>query len=224
MVIKVFRTTLELEWWRHRQATSEQGLHQARQDWASSKERKILRKPVDNKDMIALRGAKRAWNAGDLQKDQLPGDPSLSKKARREEKNSFYVGGMRNPHRALRRLTILQEAGNDLARLWANFIKDVPWALEAARTYGTERCSLDEDALKEWSLRLAQIMKADPEPEVELRSKFQFKSPLKAEMWRAWQKFSKDPEKHIADWAKHGAPLGMASEIRRSNGVFPPCG
>ena len=46
--------------------------------------------------------------------------------------------------------------------------------------------------------------------------------PVEAELWEAWQKFSKDPEKHIADWARFGAPLGMGARIPRSNGVFPP--
>ena len=29
-------------------------------------------------------------------------------------------------------------------------------------------------------------------------------------LWEAWQKMSADPEKHIAGWARQGAPLGMS--------------
>jgi hypothetical protein len=44
---------------------------------------------------------------------------------------------MRNPFKALKKMTILQEAGNDMARAWNSLVKDMPQALEAARTYGS---------------------------------------------------------------------------------------
>ena len=81
LVIKAFRTVLDLEWWRHRQSQSASELSQVKQNWAQSKERMAIKRPVDGKDMKQLRGAKRAWNAGDLQRDQLPQGPR-----RREEK------------------------------------------------------------------------------------------------------------------------------------------
>ena len=222
LVIKVFRTVLELEWWRHKQVQSASELNQVKQSWAQSKERMAIKRPVDHKDMSQLRGAKRAWNAGDLQRDQLPQGPSQSKKARREDENSFFIGGMRNPYKSLKKMTILQEAGNDMARAWNALVKDMPQALEAARTYGSERCELDPQVLDEWVTRLNSMMKATTPTDVDLKGKYQFRSPLKPELWEAWQKFSKDPEKHIADWARFGAPLGMGAQIPRSNGVFPP--
>lgn len=57
------------------------------------------------------------------------------------------------------------------------------------------------------------MMKAPAAAEIDLKGKFQIRSPLKLEFWQAWQKFSRDPEKHIADWARYGAPLGMGAEI-----------
>lgn len=50
---------------------------------------------------------------------------------RREEENFFYIGGMRNPHRALKKMSILQDAGNDMVRLWNGLAKDLPQAMEA---------------------------------------------------------------------------------------------
>lgn len=50
---------------------------------------------------------------------------------------------MRKPHKAFKKMTIRQEAGNDVARLWNGVAKDLPQALDVVRTYGTERCELD---------------------------------------------------------------------------------
>ena len=124
-----------------------------KQSWAQSKERMAIKRPVDHKDMSQLRGAKRAWNAGDLQRDQLPQGPSQSKKARREDENSFFIGACatRTSLEEDGKMTILQEAGNDMARAWNALVKDMPQALEAARTYGSERCELDPQVLDEWS-------------------------------------------------------------------------
>ena len=41
-----------------------------------------------------------------------------------------YIGGMRKPHKAFKKMTILQEAGNDVARLWNGVAKDLPQALD----------------------------------------------------------------------------------------------
>ena len=84
-----------------------------------------------------LRGCKRAWNADDVQRDQLLQSATPSKRARRENENSIYLGGMRNPHKALQRMVVLQEAGNDSARLWNGMVKDMPNALYAAKRYGS---------------------------------------------------------------------------------------
>ena len=83
LVIKAFRTVLDLEWWRHRQSQSASELSQVKQNWAQSKERMAIKRPVDGKDMKQLRGAKRAWNAGDLQRDQLPQGPRRQEEKKR---------------------------------------------------------------------------------------------------------------------------------------------
>ena len=57
---------------------------------------------------------------------------------------------------------------------------------------------------------------------VKLKGKFGFQSPLNAPMWKAWQKYSRDPDEHLHVWAVTGAPLGMDAEIPDSGGVFPP--
>eukprot|EP00435_Cladocopium_sp_Y103_P043740 s1013_g12.t1 len=222
LLAKNFNTVLELEWWRHQQATKETQLNEVKQKWAQSKNRRIISKPVPDDVMKDIRGCKRAWDAEDVDRDLFPLPARPSKRARREEENRAYLGGMRNPKLALRKLTVLKEAGQDIYRLWTNFVKDMPKALEVARSYGTDRCTLSEDVLREWSTRLGSLLRVEDEPKVSLKGRFHFESPLQAQFWDAWQKFSKDPETHIAKWAREGVPLGMAAKIPSSNGVFPP--
>ena len=47
MVVKAFRTTLELEWWRHKEKTSKEELSKAKQQWATSKAKNNSGRPVD---------------------------------------------------------------------------------------------------------------------------------------------------------------------------------
>ena len=44
---------------------------------------------------------------------------------------------------------------------------------------------------------------------------------MKAHLWEAWQKKTKDPDEHLAGFIRHGVPLGMAMEIPSSGGIFP---
>ena len=90
---------------------------------------------------------------------------------------------MRNPSVAVKRLGLVKEAGQDILRLWNAFLKENPAALEAARSYGSD-----------WTLHLGKLLKVETEPAVNLKGKFGFKSPLNAPMWKAWQKFSRDPD------------------------------
>eukprot|EP00435_Cladocopium_sp_Y103_P025058 s1947_g6.t1 len=221
LVIKAFRATLNLEWWRHQEAKTRGKLQEAKSQWVASKEKSKTGRLVMEDKMKELRGCKRAWDAGDVERDQVPTPAKKSKKEIRDEENSSALGGMRNPGMALRRMAILKEAGSDIARVWNNMVTDMPEALEAARAYGSDRCQLDGRVLKEFEDRLRAMMKVPKEPEVKLKGRLQFESPLKAEWWEAWQRFSKDPETDLVQWIRRGAPLGMGAEIPKSNGIYP---
>ena len=154
--------------------------------------------------------------------DRLPGHNPASKKAKKEEQNKFLVGGMRNPKKAVDKLGVLREAGQDVARCWRKFTHKFPSALDAAKACGSERCELDPVVLEAWEQRLGTLIKVEPESSVSLSGRFQFRSPLASRFWKAWQKFARDPDEHLHVWAVHGAPLGMGAPIPPSNGVFPP--
>ena len=221
LVVQCFRTTLNLEWWRHLEKYKRAELTQLQKNWVKSKE-KHSPAALPDEHMNKTRSNKRAWCEEDFMQDQIPGDKIESKKARREFQNQYFVGGMRNPAISVRRLGIVKEAGQDILRLWNTFLRDNPVVLEAARAYGSDRCQLDERAAIDWTLKLGALLKVEPPSSVKLQGKFAFSSPLNAPFWKAWQKFSKDPDEHIHQWAVTGAPLGMSAEIPSSGGVSPP--
>ena len=221
LLIQVFRTTLNLEWWRHLEKARRMELTQLQKSWIKSKE-KHTGPVIADEVMKRMRNNKRSVGEEDVMKDHLPQQSVENKKARKEFQNQYFIGGMRNPGISVKRLGILREAGQDILRLWNTFLRDHPAALEAARNYGTDRCQLDDRVAKDWTLQLGRLLKVEPDVAVKLKSKYGFESPLNAPMWRAWQKFAKDPEVHLYEWATVGAPLGMNAEIPDSGGIFPP--
>ena len=108
LLIRNFRTVLELEWWRHQQKEKRENLNEVRERWAASKERALISKPVIEQAMKEMRGYKRAWDAEGtccrLQTDRQKGPTG-------------------NPTLAIRRLAVLGEAGKDVARLWHNLTR-----------------------------------------------------------------------------------------------------
>ena len=104
-----------------------------------------------------------------------------------------------------KRLSKVAEVGWDCARLWRRFAKKYPEVLRAAKSYGGNSCKLDPTLIKAWKDELRDLLHGRGE-DVVLKEKFEFKSPLTASLWEAWQKMSADPEKYMAVWAR-GRPL-----------------
>ena len=221
LLVKVWKTTLNLEWWRSQAESKEEEVNRLQKAWMVSKEKRLIPKPIDRKEMEQRKFLKRAYEGDDEMLAGLPQRIRDSQKVKRELENNLYLGGMRNPGAAVARMNILADAGKDIRRLWKSFVEEHPEALEIARTYGTERCRPDETVASLWKEALGKMMRALAEPPV-LRDRWSFKSPLDPAMWDAWRRFSKDPEESMAQWARHGVPLGMSQLIPSSNGVFPP--
>ena len=222
LVIQAFKTTLNLEWWRAQEVLKQKALNDAQRNWIKSKEQKAVKRALSEDTMRNMRMNRRAYDLGFDDRDMLPQSKQPSKKARKEEENAFFVGGMRNPAVAVRRMHVLAEAGREVAKLWRDFEKRRPEVLETARTYGTERCEIKEELAKEWRELLRKLLKAKSPEEKVKKDKLDFISPLKGELWRAWQQYAKDPDLHVPEWIETGAPLGMGARIPPSGGVFPP--
>ena len=164
--------------------------------------------------------SKRAWGADNILETIRPQGDGPNKKLKREEDNEMCIGGMRNPGKAVARLTMLQNAGKDVARLWDRFYEQHPKAKEAAELYGSANCVLDDETVKLWKSWLEKCWKVQRPLQNILKQPWEFRSPLDADLWQGWFKASGDPERHLVQWIREGAPLGMSREIDCC-GIFP---
>eukprot|EP00435_Cladocopium_sp_Y103_P019673 s3697_g4.t1 len=215
LVTKAFKIVLQMEWWRFQLKVKKEAVTVAQQNWLMSKQKKQL--PPASRGTWG--SSKRVWMAEDVDNENMPSE-GPSKKKRREGENEHFIGGMRNPAKAVSRLSKLMEAGMDVRRLWTRFVKAHPRALETAREYGGEHCELHRETLDAWRSCVEHLLKAKDFDEVVLRPHNRFKSPLNARLWEAWRKHSGDPEKDLVNWIREGTPLGMAEEIPYC-GIFP---
>ena len=215
LVVKAFKVTMQMEWWRHQLRMKSEEVSAAQKNWIASKMKKQL-PPVT---MVDLSSSKRAWLADDVENDKGPTE-GPSKKRRKEQENQHFVGGMRNPAKAVSRLTKLAEAGRDVRRLWTRFVKDNPKVIETAESYGSENCELDPEALECWRKEIESFLKVKEFEDIILKEPGRFVSPLNSKLWKGWRKFSGDPERDLVQWIREGAPLGMAEDIPYC-GIFP---
>eukprot|EP00435_Cladocopium_sp_Y103_P021609 s565_g5.t1 len=215
LVVRTFKTTLQMEWWRHVLKVKSAEVSEAQKRWLASKNKRQL-PPAPTHDLSASR---RAWLADNVDEDTGPSE-GPTKKSRREGENEHFIGGMRNPAKAVARLHKVAETGRDVRRLWSRFVKAHPEALQAAFDYGGEDCALDKDVLKEWTETIEHFLKVRDFPDVVLRPQNRFVSPLNAKLCEAWRRQSGDPERDLVDWIRTGTPLGMAEDIPYC-GIFP---
>ena len=116
LVITAFKHTLQLEYWRNRLATKTEEVSELKRKWLLSKER-IYQGHPDGRP--AADPSKRVWESTQASQDTRP-QLGMSKKARREEENDRFIGGMRNPGRAVERLSRVRQVGMDVSRKGAH--------------------------------------------------------------------------------------------------------
>ena len=85
--------------------------------------------------------------------------------------------------------------------------------MSAAKAYGSGTCKLEPNLVEAWKEELRELLHGRAE-EVVLKEKIEFKSPLRASLWEAWQRMAADPEKYIAVWARHGDERGDTNKWR----------
>ena len=117
LVVTAWKTTLNLEWWRWQAEEKEKEVNRLQKAWMTSKQKRLVPRPVERGVMEQRRFLKRAYEGDDEIMAGLPQRVRDSQKVKRELENNLYLGGMRNPGSAVGRMNILADAGKDIRRL-----------------------------------------------------------------------------------------------------------
>ena len=133
----------------------------------------------------------------------------------------LYVGGMRDPYKASQANANLMSLGLKIRAAWEAFVRQFPQVLKVAEEYGTPHCSMDERLVAEWKSKLKKLVGAQAPPALSIRGKWEDKSPLDAEIIKAWASKGNDKETEVPKWIKEGALLGIERPIGTC-GIFPP--
>eukprot|EP00435_Cladocopium_sp_Y103_P029471 s1252_g7.t1 len=132
----------------------------------------------------------------------------------------IYLGGMRDPHRAVVKLPTLQAQGAKLWERWRKFACSHRDAWEVAESYGTANCKFNTEVVDGWRRELCDLWGIEvPGPRQVDDS--DYSTPVYYEMLKAWTSLSGDPDGVVCKWLKEGAPLGIEMKIETA-GVFPP--
>lgn len=138
-----------------------------------------------------------------------------------EEEQNEYVGGMRNPHKSILGNSSLRSLGVRIRAAWETLVRKRPGTLKVAETYGTPHCSFDDKLVAEWRDTLKRVVGANAPPTLAIKGKYEYKSPLNAEIIEAWASKGGDKETEVPKWVRNGAPLGIQQPIKTC-GIFPP--
>jgi len=132
-----------------------------------------------------------------------------------------YVGGLRDPYKVVLPRSNMLTIGLKIRAAWEHFDRQFKEASRVGEQYGTKECSLDDRLIVEWRARLKRVVGAQAPPAVRVTHKWIYKSPLQAEIIKAWIEKGNDPDKYVPEWIEHGAPLGIERPIETA-GIFPP--
>eukprot|EP00435_Cladocopium_sp_Y103_P074084 s120_g46.t1 len=131
-----------------------------------------------------------------------------------------YLGGMRDPHKAVVKRPTLQAQGQKLWERWRKFAVSHTQALEVAESYGTESCHFDEAVLEEWRKEMCELWGINT-PTARSSDAEEYETPVFFEMLKAWVSKSGDPDWAVPKWLEEGTPLGIERPIEVC-GIFPP--
>ena len=211
-IVMAFKKTLNLEWWRFQMATKKANVTELQRSWLKNEDKKRKRSEMSPM-LLAPEG-----------RQSLPSTSvKVPKKEVKETQDNFYLGGMRNPARAVSKMNRLGKTGMLIRRAWEKFWEDnEDEAVKLAEDYGTREAKLDEEILESWREEILRVLRAEEEEGVRLKDNFMFRSPLQSRVWKAWISAAGDPDTALKDWIEEGVPLGMNKQIPTSNGIFPP--
>ena len=224
LIAASWKRTINLEFWRHRCSRAAQEVTELQQKWLKNEERRLERV---EREKVSLTIPPEPWGASMSAADlEHRGGPKASvgdtKKEMKQKEDEVYLGGMRNPKKAVEKLWKMRDAGNEIRKAWENAVASSPDYLTLGREYGSERAHYDEDLLARWKEVFSAVVGFERTEGITLHDNWLFKSPLDGALWDAWCRYAGDPEHCLGEWAANGVPLGMAEQIPLSKGVFPP--
>ena len=224
LVVAGWKRTIKLEFWRHQLSRQEKAVSELQHKWLLNEEKKFD-KPLEAKasDKKFTNSISRALDAENIEKEYIPSSARKSpNKEVKEMQNEEAIGGMRNPSRAVARLHMVREVGEQLRREWNAFELEEWDIVDVAYDYGSEEAKFLQVRLDEWERRVKKAWKLmEEDKEVTLKQPDEFTSPLNYELWKEWQRRSRDPDVHLPKHIKDGVPMGMELEIPDSGGIFP---
>ncbi|CAK0804234.1 unnamed protein product [Prorocentrum cordatum] len=163
-----------------------------------------------------------AQDAGGRSPPKAPAGTSLanptagSRAARRAEENEACIGGLRAPWKAVKKLPMLAETGRKIGAFLDEFLDQHPDFLDLPD--GGERA---QELVRDPRLRAARgdLRRALGAKEAKAHKR----TPWKRDIVEAHVAASQDPEVHLGDWLRDGAPIGVARPVP-SCGIFPQLG
>ena len=210
-IINSFKKTLDLEWWRFMMATRKAEVTELQESWIRNIDRKRqMKRPLQS--------------TYDKEEARLPeARGKMPRKEFRRTQDGFYLGGMRNPAKAVARMHGTQEIGQKMRMAWEEFYEARKAELrDFGQAYGTNEAMFNPAMVREWQETLKKVLKCEAREGITMRENFEFKSPLQADLWAAWIDATNDPDTALKEWMLEGVPLGIAKPIPNSNGIFPP--
>ena len=131
-----------------------------------------------------------------------------------------YIGGMRDPYKVVLPRATLLSLGIRIRAGWEAFERRHKGTNEVAERYGTSDCTMDPKLVKEWKADLKRLLGAHAPPNLRMRPRWKYVSPLDPELIDAWVAKSGDPDDVVGEWVRDGAPLGIELPIP-TRGIFP---
>ena len=97
-----------------------------------------------------------------------------------------YIGGLRDPYKVVLPRSNMLTIGLKIRAAWELFERQFKEASKVGEQYGTKECSLDDRLIVEWKARLKKVVGAQAPPAIRVTHKWIYKSPLQAEIIKAW--------------------------------------
>jgi len=123
LVLAGWKRIIKLEFWRHQVAQQEKAVSEMQHKWLINEEKRFD-KPRETKESMKkfTNSLTRALAAETEEKEYIPSSSRrASNKEVKELLNEVAIGGMRNPSKAVARLHMVREVGDQLRREWNAF-------------------------------------------------------------------------------------------------------